>query len=318
MKRIVALFLALICVFGFVGCASDSNKRADQTDDDVTGACEHVWETIENLDEYTSVQKCAKCRKTRRYTDTEGMSYSGDETGFNMLRYNWDGYGVSKKEIKDCELASKIIDCLWKLEETGEIIPKISDDPIGSMSTELPIERGTLWIECGTLGLFRVDPDTTEICKVESHLGKGVALKMHDTLSKLIGQAWYHYPYDSWSGKYENGEATLNHVFESDSVIESVKIEDVDYDSDRFSKNTITLSIVAKESVNTNIRLQCSNGGDVIGSGDSKDIQLIANEEVKVKLGFGGLFENWIHRVTITVDQTKVSVAVYPKTVVLE
>ena len=275
-------------------------------------ACQHVWERTENYNEYTAMDKCVKCGNTRKYTDSDNITHSGYETGFKLLRYNWDGYGIGTKEINACDLGYAIIDCLSKLEETGEIIPKISDDPVDETTGVLPITRGTVWIECGTVGLFRLNPEMNEICKVQTHLGEGVSLKMTETLEELLTQAWYYYPNDYWSGKYENGKVTLNQIFKSDSVIDSVRIESITVENKDSADNSISLILVANQNVSTRISLFCSNGGDVLGKGDSKDVQLLANKEHQVELEFGGLYANWTYYLSIKIDNTRVNLTISP------
>ena len=145
------------------------------------------------------------------YTDPDNDCESGYDAGFKMIQYNWDGYGVLKKEVYNCDLGYAIIDCLSELQGTGYIIPGISDDVVNEFSEELPIARGTVWIECGRVGLFRLNPEMTEICKVQTHLGEGQELQMTDTLKELLVNAWYYHPYDYWSGSYENGTVTGVH-----------------------------------------------------------------------------------------------------------
>ena len=301
LKRILLLILVAVLVISSASCSKSDIK-----------GCEHNWERIDNFNEYTAMDKCTKCSNTRKYTDPENIPHSGYEAGFKMLRYNWDGYGITTKEVFTCDLGYAIIDCLSKLEETGKNIPKISNETIDEYTGTLSVTRGTLWIECGTVGLFRLSPEMNEICKVQTHLGEGVELKMTDTLEELLTQAWYYFPNDYWSGKYENGMITLNQIYKSDSAVDYVRIDSIDIKKDEWANIKIVLTIGAKDSIKTNCQLFCSNGGDVIGFGDDKEIVLSASEETKVELTTGGLYNDWTHYVTINIDNTRISLTIVP------
>lgn len=300
MKKILAIILALALITLFPGCNSDRQTN-----------CEHSWERAESLNEYTAVDKCSKCGVTRMYTDPDAITHSGTEAGFKMLRYNWDGWGVSQKEIKTCDLAYAVIDRLSQLRETGETVPKISDDTLDENTGELPITRGTVWIDCGSVGMFRLNPEMTEICKVEAPLGEGKMLEMTDTLRGLLEQAWFYYPYDCWYGKYENGSLTLQQVFKADSAVESIVIESIHIENTYDPHNKINLSIRSSESKSISVRLQCQQSDDNLAAGDFKDIALTEGKETKVELTFGG-FMNTTYYVTIFIDNTMINLTVKP------
>lgn len=329
MKRIVVLTLTVaIILVALSGCrttqtsetqkfkAQTNSGHADKIGNTPEGKnaknCAHNWERIENLNAYTAVDKCSKCDETRKYTDPDSVTNTGTETAFKMLRYNWDGYGISTKEIFASDLGNAIIDCLSKLEETGITVPKISDDPVDETAGSLPVTPGTVWIECGTVGLFRLNPEMNEICKVKTHLGEGTALKMTDTLEELLGQAWYYFPYDYWSGKYENGTVTLSQVYKRESVVEYVKIDSIHIGENDPTSIRITLTIGANDHITTICDLFCSNGGDVIGLSDRRLIELLENKETQVELITGGLYGDWTHYVTITIDNTRINLKILP------
>lgn len=303
-KRIFLLILMTLLVISSASCAKPKVR-----------SCKHNWERIDNFNEYTAMDQCANCGNTRKYTDPDSVPYPGSEAGFKMLRYGWNGYGIdgiTAKEVFTCDLGYAIIDCLSKLEETGKTIPKISNETVdehtGTLSAS--VTRGTLWIECGTVGLFRLDPEMNEICKVETHLGKGVELRMTDTLKELLTQAWDYFPNDYWSGKYENGTITLNQIYKSDSAVDYVRIDSIDIEDDKWTTIKIVLTIGAKDSMKTDCSLSCSNGC-VIGYGDREEIEISAGKEIKVKLTTGGLGD-MPHYVTIDIDNTKISLTIEP------
>ena len=244
------------------------------------------------------------CNYTKESTD--GESY------FKMLRYNWDGYGVSKKEIDPCDLRDAVIDQLSALQETGNDIPKISNEKVYELSGELPTERGTVWLDCGKLGLFRLNPEMTEICRVKTHLGKGKELQMTDELKELLYQAWYYHPNDCWSGSYENGEVTLNRVYEAESIVENVKIESVHIENVHNSKNDkITLVITSKENKVSKVSFQSYQSSDSLGSRGTKEIELIEGGDTSVELIFDGFYSPYF--LSITIDNTKIDLTIDPR-----
>ena len=304
MKRFLCAVLAIIiCVSFLTGCDILNRNKM----------CRHNWERAENLNEYTAVDKCSICGVTRKYTDSDSISPSDTETGFNMLRYNWDGYGVTNKKVNTCDLGYAIIDCLSKLQETGDVIPQISEDKISVFSGKLPVETGTVWIDCGIVGLFRLDPQMTEICKVETHLGEGKVLQITDTLTELLVQAWYYHPYDYWSGSYSNGTLTLNQLYKSDSAVEWVEIKSIHIENKIDSKhNKITLRVKAKDNKTVSAHLLSYQSPDNLGGWDDEEIELINGKESSVEFTFYG-FYNYSYRVEITIDNTKIVLTINPK-----
>ncbi len=241
------------------------------------------------------------------------IANTGTETGFKMLSYRWDGYGISQKEIDACDLGYAIIDRLSELQETGTVIPKISDDFVDENAGELPVAPGTMWIECGSVGVFRLNPEWTEICKVQTHLGEGKALRMTDTLRELLGDAWNYYPNDCWSGTYENGEVTLEQVYKEASAVDSVSIDNIYIENKIDSNNNkITLSILANESKTVKVSLMSYQSDDNLGTIESRDIDLTKNEETTMDFEFYG-FYNASYDVNIIIDNTRITLTINPK-----
>ena len=303
MKKYRITAFALVLILLFTGCSTAVPK-----------GCAHSWERAENLNEYTAADQCSLCGTTRIYTDPDSISHSGTETGFKLLRYNFDGYGIAQKELTDCDLGYAIIDCLSKLQDTGTVIPAISEDPWDPYAFELPVDRGTLWIECGSLGLFRVDPSVSEICRAQTHLGEAQALQMTDTLAELLRQAWYYYPYDCWQGTYKDGAVTLQQVYKMDSVVDGVVIDSLHIENKIDSANNkITLYIRAKENTTEKVTLETYQSSDNLGSVDSKEITLVQGQETALEWTFYG-FYNCTYYLSVTVGNTKITLTVDPRT----
>ena len=316
-KFVFAMLAIMICISLFSSCNNvlPKNNDSQSTNDtsNTSAECKHNWERSENFNEYTAVDKCSICGVTRMYTDPDNIPDSGYEAGFKMLRYNWDGYGIGQKEIYTCDLGYAIIDCLSKLEETGDVMPKISEEVVNEFTGELPITRGTVWIECGSVGLFRLNPEMTEICKVQTHLGEGKVLQMTDTLKELLRQAWYYHPYDYWSGTYENGTVSLQQIYKSYSAVECVEIESIHIENEHHSENNkITLRIQAKESKTVSVRLESYQSDDNLGSFETKEIELLNGDETTVEFTFYGFYD-YSYWVSITIDNTKINLTINPK-----
>lgn len=302
MKRLPCVLLALILFVAlFTGC--DNAK--------VNKMCVHNW-TQTATSEYVVMDRCSICSATRTYLDPQRIpTCSGDEAGFIMFRHNWQGEGITNKEISACDLSAAVMDCLSKLQETGEVIPEISvneEDIINSAYT-LPVQRGTVWLDCGNVGLFRLNPEMTEICKVQTYLGAGKVLEMTETMTQLLQQAWYYHPYDYWSGTYENGTVSLTQVYKSDSAVEWVEIESIHIEDTASQNNNLKLRIRANESKRVKVSLESNQSDDNRGSYDKKEIELIQGGETTVEFTFFG-FNNCSYVVDIHLDNTHIQLII--------
>lgn len=308
MKRVFSAILSvIICVLLLTSC-NEPKTNEQKTNE----ACEHRWERTDNYNEYTAIDKCSMCGVTRKYIDTSNIHPSGEEKGLKMIRYSWDGYGTSSKEIVNCDLGYAIIECLSNLQETGAIIPRISDKNTLEPTGELPVERGTVWIECGSVGLFRLNPEMTDICKVETYFGEGKALQMTDTLDELLHQAWFYHPNDVWSGTYKDGNVSLQQLYRAGSAVDWVEIENIHVENEHHSKNnSITLSVKGKENKTVSVRLTSYASSDNLGSFETKEIELIADAKTNLEMNFAG-FYNYHYYVSINIDNTRVDLTIYP------
>ncbi len=235
---------------------------------------------------------------------------SGYDAGLTMLRYTWDGWGIEKKQIDTCDLGYAILDNLANLQETGEVIPAISDAELSEYQGELPVERGTLWLECGSIGLFRLNPESTEICKVQTHLGEGKALQMTDKLKQLLTEAWYYYPNDCWSGTYENGTVSLQQVYKADSAVDDVEIESINKIDSQNCK--ITLHVKANQNKTVTAQLESYQSDDNRGTYDAIEIELINNDVTTVELSFYGFPNSYMYQVSIMIDNTRINLTIKP------
>ena len=236
---------------------------------------------------------------------------SGYQAAIKMMRYNWDGYGISTKWIETSDLVYSIIDAAEKLTETGETVEKISDAVVDENSTELPIERGTLWLEIGSK-IYRIDPDFEQLCRVDGHLGSGYVMNASEQFKKTIIDAWQYHPYDYYAGSYNNdiNEIKLNHVYNAPSTVQ-VQIKKVEIVNDYDPKNKITLELISTVDQSVSISLLCSQSNDNLADGDRKEIVLTAEEPETVELTFGG-WKDVSYWIDISVDNTRINLRIEP------
>lgn len=301
MKRLLTVLLATIICMCFLSSCDNSKKNK---------ICNHNWCRIENVNEYTAMDKCSICGVTRIYTDSDSIHYSGNEKGFRLLNYYGAIDGIRYKSINNSDLGYAILDCLSNLEETEQEVPFISNKLVDTSSKSLPIERGTMWIECGSDGLYRLNPDMSQICKLEKHLGKGKVLIMTDTLKELLKQAWNYYPNDHWSGEYKNGKVTLEQIYKSDSAVDYVTVENIYIENDRDSEdNKITLRIKACESKTAKVKFKSYQSIDNLGTIESKEVELVKGEYTSLEFTFIGY--NVCYDLSISIDNTRISFKIH-------
>ena len=135
---------------------------------------------------------------------------------------------------------------------------------------------------------------------------------MTETLKSLLRQAWYYFPFDCWDGIYKDGVITLDQVFKSDSVVDSVRIEDLRIENKTDPKNNkITLVISSKEDREVKVELTSQASEDNLAIGDSKTVMLKKDKETSVELSFGG-FANTRYYITVFIDNTRISLTIEP------
>ncbi len=171
--------------------------------------------------------------RSRKLTDTERESIeslisqlneeqlpSGYEVEVELFQYTWDGWGISTKSVGACDVAYNIIDALKAMKETGETVPKISDDVFEIGGGQYSAERGTMWIESAGK-IYRLTPDLSQLCLVETHFGEGKVLEITDEFKTNVNNAWYYAPYDYYKGTYNKGDYTvdLESIFKSGSTV---------------------------------------------------------------------------------------------------
>lgn len=240
---------------------------------------------------------------------SSSASQSPDPT-IVMKRYTWDGWGISQKQIFAGELSKAILAELERLVPDGKMAEKLGDGtlPEGG-AADLPAARGTLWLEC-SLGLYRLSPELSEICRVETPLGSGTGLTMTDSLKTALAQAWQYYPYDYWLGTFENGKVSLERVYESDSSVEILEIKDVSLSKGLSAVNHLTLVIRSRTDMEARIDLLSQQSDDNLERGDHKTVQLKKGKAEQVELSFGGF--DMQYYLTISVDQTRLMLTVKP------
>ena len=261
--------------------------------------------------------------RSRKLTDAERESieslismleeptHSGYEVEIKLLQYTWDGWGISQKTVGACDVVYNIIDALKAMKETGETVPKISDEVFEIFGGPYAAERGTMWIESGNK-IYRLTPDLSQICLVETHFGEGKVLEITDAFKTNVNNAWHYVPYDYYKGTYNKGDYTvdLESVFKSGSTVQ-LSIKKIQIESGYDPNNTITVELISSVDQELNIKLHCQQSDDNLAAGDYKTLQLKKGEPTTVDLTFGG-WPNSTYWVYIEADLTKAEITINP------
>lgn len=261
--------------------------------------------------------------RSRKLTDAERESieslismleeptHSGYEVEIKLWQYTWDGWGISQKTVGACDVAYNIIDALKAMKETGETVPKISDEVFEIFGGPYSAERGTMWIESGNK-TYRLTPDLSQICLVETHFGEGKVLEMTEEFKTNVNNAWHYAPYDYFKGTYNKGDYTvdLESVFKSGSTVQ-LSIKKIQIESGYDPNNTITVELISSVDQELNIKLHCQQSDDNLAAGDYKTLQLKKGEPTTVDLTFGG-WPNFTYWVYIEADFTKAEITINP------
>ena len=293
MKKALLVFLVLfICLFVFLGCSKTP------VDDDVTAAHDDTREHTEAKEEETE--------------DEAAASKNVKNSDIKIIQYAWSGVGVSTKTISAGNLTNAIINELKKMTDTGETVPEISDKTIDEFSDELPVERGTKWIEVGS-EIYRISSGGTQICRVNTHLGEGYVLNITEDFKTLLWNAWNYYPYNYYKGSYEvvTGNLTFSKVFDAKSTIQ-IDIKNIEIESGENPENKITLELVSTKNQTAEIWLDWVSD-DTYYQGDIKMVRLDAWEEKEIELTFGG-WDNSSFKIYFMADNTRLELAIDNRT----
>lgn len=241
----------------------------------------------------------------------DDLTHSGYEVEVKLLQYTWDGWGISTKTVGACDVAYNIIDALKAMKETGETVPKISDEVFEIGGGQYSAERGTMWIESSGK-IYRLTPDLSQICLVETHFGEGKVLEITDEFKTNVNNAWHYAPYDYYKGTYNKGDYTvdLTSVFKSGSSIK-LNIKKIQIESGYDPNNTITVELISSVDQEVNIKLRCQQSDDNLAAGDYRTVQLKKGEPTTVDLTFGG-WPNFTYWVYIEADFTKAEITINP------
>lgn len=230
-----------------------------------------------------------------------------------LVRYGWSGTGIGTKTV-DGPAAGSVLSQLEQMEETGETAPKIADGTLSEYKAYyLPVEWGTMWIETEN-DLYRVAPDFSQICRVESHFGQGRILKVTDSFRKELSGVEQYWPRDSYFGTYKEGMLTVEHVYAAETTVR-LNVRDMQvkntYDENYRIVNKITLEVTSSQDQMVEVLLTCQQSDDNLGLGDCKRLEMKANKPQSVELLFSGWKDTpyWIY---INAGNTALSVNIYP------
>ncbi len=228
-----------------------------------------------------------------------------------MRQFRWSGYGISTKSIQDKGYALKLSGLLQNAPETGEILPALSEDEtwVTENSGFLPAKPGTVWIDTQN-GYFRLTDDYTSLCRVQTHLGEGIELEMSGELRTLLLNLWSYYPYNYYSGTYQDGALFIAHRFAARSDVDII-VKDMHMARKDDEKSTITVELCSSADKEVLISLNCQQSDDNLGLGDQKNVSLKANESQVLTLSFVG-WTSFGYEVVLTADNTRVGLWIEP------
>lgn len=242
-------------------------------------------------------------------------SHSGYETDVELLQYNWDGYGIGRKTLSCIDVGYRIIDALKNMKETGKVAEKLSDDVLektgDGLSGEFPVPPGTIWIEAEGK-IYRLAPDLSQICRVETHFGEGVVLEMDDAFQADVRDAWQYAPFDYYKGTYHSGDVTveLKNVFASASSVE-LRIKEIRIEQTEDPHNRITVELLSSVDQPAAIKLHCEQSDDnmALGGGTIVDLRKGIAETVELTFGGWGDCRYWVY---LMVDNTVAEITIEP------
>ncbi len=234
---------------------------------------------------------------------------SSDSATMIIKQYTWDGWGILSKEITGA-FAQTLMESLDNLQATEEYVKKISDRAIqdGSVGIDLPTERGTMWIEARNK-IYRIKPDYSQICLVESHLGKGQILILSEQCRTEIHDAWFYWPYDCWDGIYENGKLDVYHRYAADTNI-TAAIKNIYVENTDDPENFLRVELLSSIDQSLSISLICQQSDDNLARGDRKEVSLKAGEPQELEMTFGG-FRHRSYYVTFLAGNTKLYITIH-------
>ncbi len=241
----------------------------------------------------------------------ENLSHTGYEVGVTLYQYAWDGWGISTKTVGACDVAYSIIDALKAMKETGETVPKISDDVFEVGGGQYPIECGTMWIERSGM-IYRLTPDLSQVCLVETHFGEGKVLEITEEFKADVNNAWHYAPYDYYKGTYHKGDDTveLTSIFKSGSPVQ-MSVKNIKVEGGYDPHNTVTVELTAIVDIEVDVKLCCQQSDDNMARGDAKTVELKKGVPTTVELDFGGWGDS-AYRIYIEADNTKAEITIYP------
>ena len=242
--------------------------------------------------------------------DNKIYSAEGPEA---ITLYLYHQYGfemfIDSKKITG-EAAGVIIDHIQNLQETGKQEWQLSAEEIDLENLDgrtLPVDSGTMWIKTED-ALYRIAADDSQISRVEKPLGRGSILEYPAEFKREVSELWSFWPKDCWNGVYENGILTMSHRYAGTSsvavTVKSIRVSPL--------SNSIKLELVSDIDQTVKIRWETSNGSDVYGSKDSKDVTLKAGWARTIELPFEevGWRAPYTYYLEIKVAQTELDILI--------
>ena len=226
-----------------------------------------------------------------------------------LAQYTWDGWGISGKTVKSCDAVYTIIDELEIMKETGETVPKVSDDVLNvGYAGTYPVDTGTMWLEYDGK-IYRMTRDLEQICVVESHFGAGKVLEMTDKFRNAVTDVWQYAPYDYYWGTYQAGDDTvvLENVYKSNSTVK-LRVTDIFVEKKDHAHNIIAVELTSTVDQQVTIRLRAYKSSDNREMGDQEILQLENGVPVTVELTFGGWDDRYWIDIEVALTQATIEI----------
>ena len=236
------------------------------------------------------------------YTENDATNEIPTNIGYEDYSvHQWQSdwfYGDVGYKIIRGSAAARLEQLLTACQTTGETAPKLSDvtvDRLDEIKGSLPCERGTLWFEFGE-NIYRKLPNEANYVRVDGYFGAGEYLAMDEQSRAEISAILNYWPFDYYSGTYENGILTVRHVYHGDSSLSAV-ITGIQIDKKEGENNVITLALTPEYDMQISLYLNIEVSSDHLLDGDIVSLDLKAGQMQTVELPYMG-FTNEYHGYT--------------------
>ena len=219
---------------------------------------------------------------------------------------------VGSKTVRG-SVAVKMKQFLSACTETGQSAAALTDSAdtyIDVDSRNLPCENDMEWYEADGV-IYRYDRAEKTLARVNGHLGAGEYLHFDEQLLKEINHDIGYWPYNYFTGTYQNGVLTVNHKYRA-ATSASIEITGIQIDRIEGVDNSVTLAVTADADMTLTISLSSEFSDDNLLDVYRKSVTLQGGSTQTVVLPFLGSAD---HRyfLSIKTDSTVISMTILPQ-----